>query len=177
VVSLLDDEHYALVESIWDELERGFGVRGTYTTPFPHFSYQVAENYDVGEVEAVLQKISSRAAPFEIKTAGLGIFNLTHPVLYIPVVRSPELSALHELLWGEIARFATAAPKYYQPDMWMPHITLAHGDVDWEKLVEIVRALRDRQFHWEVKVNNLSIIYDTGAEQGLRCRFNFNGGA
>jgi 2'-5' RNA ligase len=176
IVSLLDDEHYASVEGIWARLEREFGVRGIYTTPFPHFSYQVAESYDVERVEPVLQRIAARAAPFRVKTAGLGIFNLTHPVLYIPVVRSPTLSALHETMWSEITKLASGAPEYYRPDMWMPHITLAHGDIDWDKLNDIVRSLREQQFHWELTVNNLSIIYDTGTEQGLRCRFNFDGG-
>ena len=174
IVSLLDDEHYALVESIWAELEREFGVHGIYTTPFPHFSYQVAQGFDLDAAEPILQRIAARAAPFRIKTAGLGIFNVTHPVLYVPVVRSPTLSALHEMLWSELAPLATGAPDYYRPDMWMPHITLAHGDIDWDKLVELVRALRSRQFHWEVSVNNLSLIYDTGTEQGLRCRYNFD---
>ena len=37
IVSLLDDEHYALVEDIWAELEKEFGVHGLYTTPFRIF--------------------------------------------------------------------------------------------------------------------------------------------
>ena len=35
VVSLLDDEHYALVEDLWDELEKRLDVCGLYGTPFP----------------------------------------------------------------------------------------------------------------------------------------------
>jgi 2'-5' RNA ligase len=174
VVSLLDDEHYALVESIWAELEREFGVRGIYVTPFPHFSYQVAEGYEVEAVEGVLRETVREMLPFKIKTAGLGIFNVTHPVLYIPIVRSPELSNLHERLWRQLTPAANCATEFYRPDMWMPHITLAHGDVDQEQLASIVRAFAGRQFHWEINVNNLSLIYDTGTEQGLRCRYNFN---
>jgi len=51
VVSLLDDEHYALVEHLWDEVETELGVRGLYKTPFPHFSYHVAEQYDLDLLE------------------------------------------------------------------------------------------------------------------------------
>ncbi len=68
-----------------------------------------------------------------------------------------------------------AVTRYYSPEMWMPHITLAHGDIDQDKLAEILRVLCGSSFHWEMSVNNLSMIYDTGTEQGLRCRFNFNG--
>ena len=178
VVSLLDDEHYTQLEAIWQELEDNFGVRGIYVTPFPHFTYQVAVEYEVKAVETILHNLASRTSPFKIMTAGLGIFNAAQPVLYIPVVRSPELSALHAEIWSEIEQTPSCdVASYYRPEMWVPHITLAHGDIDHEKLPDIVRLLAPRNFHWEMTVNNLSLIYDTGTEQGLRCRFNFpNGG-
>lgn len=174
VVSLLDDEHYTQLEGIWRELADEFGVRGIYVTPYPHFTYQVAEAYDVKAVEAVLHRRAQRMRPFKIRTAGLGIFTLSQPVLYIPVVRGPELSALHQEIWREIAQTPSCeVADYYRPENWVPHITLAHGDVDHNQLARIVRVLAARNFHWELTVNNLSLIYDTGTEQGLRCRFNF----
>lgn len=176
VVSLLDDEHYALVENIWEELADKFDVRGIYVTPFPHFSYQVAEEYDVKAVETFLEELAARTRPFRIRTAGLGIFTLSAPVLYIPLVRSPSLSALHNEIWeGVTATEHGAVTQYYMPQRWVPHLTLAHRDIDRDKLAEIVRLLSERDFHWELTVNNLSIIYDTGTEQGLHCRFNFTG--
>ena len=175
VVSLLDDEHYGLVEGIWAELERDFGVRGVYKTPFPHLSFQVANAYRMEAVEAILRETARCARPLTVRTAGLGIFNVTHPVLYVPVVRGPVLSALHERLWDEITKQGEEVSEFYRPEMWMPHITLAHNNVDYEQLSEIVRALGGRRFHWEVTLNNLSVIYDTGEEQGLRCRYDFGG--
>ena len=171
LVSLLDDEHFRLVEEIWDELERDFGVRNLYVTPFPHFSYQVAETYDMELAAGVLSEVARTTAPFTVRTTGLGIFNITHPVLYVPVVRSPELSDLHEMLWREVTRAATGATEYYRPEMWMPHITLAHGDIDIDRLTAAVRGLSARNFHWEIRIDNLTVIYDTGTEQGLRHRF------
>ncbi|MGB8511166.1 MAG: 2'-5' RNA ligase family protein [Pyrinomonadaceae bacterium] len=176
VVSLLDDAHYTRVEAIWDELAKRFDVRGIYVTPFPHFSYQVGEEYDVCGVERSLQDLAARTRPFRIRTAGLGIFTVASPVLYVPIVRSPALSNLHEEIWQAVAPSRpSAVTRYYNPEMWMPHITLAHGDIEQDKVAEIVRLLAARSFHWEMTVNNLSMIYDTGTEQGLRCRFNFNG--
>ncbi len=70
-----------------------------------------------------------------------------------------------------------AVARYYEPELWVPHVTLAHGDIDADRLAEIVRSLAARGFHWELEVNNLSMIYDTGGEQGLRFRFNFGGAA
>lgn len=175
IVSLLDDEHYSLVEGLWDELEREFGVRGIYSTPFPHFSYQVAHSYHHEEADAVLREMARETHPFKIKTAGLGIFNATHPVLYVPVVRGPELSALHERLWSRLKPAGEGVSEYYRPEMWVPHVTLAHSNINYDQLCAIVRHLAERRFHWEVNVNNLSLIYDTGEQQGLRARYDFGG--
>jgi 2'-5' RNA ligase len=155
VVSLLDDQHYARVEAIWEELGQKFDVRGMYVTPYPHFSFQVAEAYDDAACESFLRELSARTRPFRVRTAGLGIFTVASPILYIPIVRGPA--------------------HYYQPDEWAPHITLAQGDIDQDKLAEVVRFLSRRNFHWEFNVTNVAIIYDTGREQGVRCRFNFKG--
>ncbi|HEV2763276.1 MAG TPA: 2'-5' RNA ligase family protein [Pyrinomonadaceae bacterium] len=176
VVSLLDDEHYASVEGIWRELERDFGVRGVYATPFPHFSYQVAESYPPELTDAALSEAARECRPFKIRTAGLGVFNATHPVLYVAIVRGPELSALHELLWSRLAPAGRGVSDYYSPGEWVPHITLAQSNIDYEQLCSIMRSLGSRSFHWEVTVDNLSLIYDTGERQGMRCRYQFGGG-
>jgi 2'-5' RNA ligase len=176
VVSLLDDEHHALVEHLWDELETRLGVRGLYKTPIPHFSYHVAEGYDVHLLEPILRRFASRCATFRARTAGLGVFSGDHPVLYVAVVRSPTLTALHQRLWQELGGASTGAAEYYHPERWMPHITLADGDVLKEHLPEIVRMLSARAFDWEVEVTNLSLIYDTGTTQEVRLRFDLPSG-
>ncbi len=90
IVSLLDSKHYQLVENLWAELEREFVVRGVYITPYPHFSYQIAQHYNVEQLEPILQRYTASQAAFQVKTSGLGIFNGPRPVLYISVVRSPD---------------------------------------------------------------------------------------
>ena len=72
VVSLLDNEHYQLVEDLWAELQREFSVQGVYITPYPHFSYQVAQHYDVDELESILKRITSNITTFQVRTGGLG---------------------------------------------------------------------------------------------------------
>lgn len=174
VVSLLDERHYARVQAIWEELGQKFDVRGMYVTPYPHFSFQVAEAYDEEACAEYLRAVASRTRHFKVRTAGLGIFTVANPILYIPVVRGPRLSDLHAELWHNVKqRTPGAVAHYYSPDEWTPHITLAHGDIDQDKLADIVRVLSRRNFHWEFNVSNLALIYDTGREQGVRCRFNF----
>ncbi len=174
VVSLLDDQHYARVEAIWEELGQKFDVRGMYVTAYPHFSYQVAEAYEDEACESYLRELAARTQPFRVRTAGLGVFTVANPILHIPLVRSPVLAALHRDIWdGVRQKTPGAVSHYYHPDEWAPHITLAQGDIDQDRLAEIVRVLSRRNFHWEISVRNVAIIYDTGREQGVRCRFDF----
>jgi len=171
IVSLLDNDHNQLIEEIWAELEREFSVHGVYITPYPHFSYHVAQAYDIDKIELVLQRITSNITTFNVKTSGLGVFTGTSPVLYIPVVRSLELTQLHEELWQEISPVSSGVQEYYNPDQWMPHITIGFGDISKDNLSQIIPFLAERDFNWEITVNNIALIYDTGTKQELKSRF------
>lgn len=171
VVSLLEDRFYNRVEEIWAKLERKFGVRGIYVTPFPHFSYQVAKHYDLGSLEIALHNLAMENRTFRIRTGGLGIFLGEKPVIYIPVVRSLELSSFHQMVWREMADVASHPVAYYQPDRWLPHITLGHSDITSENLPEIVAYLQEFDFDWEMTVDSLALIHDAGDRQEIRCRY------
>ena len=171
IVSLLDNDHNQLVEELWADLEREFSVHGVYVTPYPHFSYHVAQVYDVDKMEPVLQRITSNITTFNVKTSGLGVFTGTSPVLYIPVVRSLELTQLHEELWQEISPVSSGVQEYYNPDQWMPHITIGFGDISKDKLLQMIPLLAERDFNWEFTVDNIALIYDTGTKQEMKSRF------
>ncbi len=171
IVSLLDSKHNQLVEELWAELDREFSVHGVYITPFPHFSYHVAQDYDVDKVEPVLQRITSNITTFKVRTSGLGVFTGTSPVLYIPVVRSFELTQLHQELWQEISPVSSGIQEYYHPYQWMPHITAGFGDISKNNLSEIIHLLAERDFNWEFTVNNIAFIYGTGTKQEMKSRF------
>ena len=173
IVSLLDDKHYQLVGRLWAELEEKVGLRGIYVTPFPHFSYHIAQSYDRQRLEPILQCIAQSTRQFTIKTAGLGIFTSKAPVLYIAIVRSQELTRFHRIVWHEISGISSGAVAYYDPENWMPHITMGYGDVHKDNLPDLIRGLSEHDFNWEITVNNLSFIEDTGKEQKLRFRFGF----
>src|SRR5690349_2717404 len=123
VVSLVDEEHYHLVEALWAELEEEFGVRGVYVTPFPHFSYQVAPEYDVERLEPILARLAQATRPFRVRTTGLGIFTGPTPILFIPVVPNPDLARFHQTVWEATTVTSASRLAYYGPDQWVPHIT------------------------------------------------------
>ena len=160
VVSLLDKKHHQLVKDLWTELAREFAVSKVFGAPEPHFSYHCAKEYDVKALETVLRRFASNKTTFQVRSGGgLGIFTGPHPVLTIPVARSPELMKFHEALWPEISRTASGIEDYYHPTRWMPHITLGIGDLNKDNLPHIIRFLADRDFNWELTVNNIGLVY------------------
>lgn len=178
IVSLLDDAHYQQVEVLWAELKREFGVQGVYSTPYPHFSYHVANQYNLATLEPLLYAFASEQKPFQVRTAGLGIFTGQQPVLYIPVVRNPQLTQFHHALWQQLVASEQASKDsrdYYAPDNWMPHITIAAHDVDCQMLTNIVNYLGTHSFNWDISIDTIALIYDTGTAQQLRTRIPLNG--
>ncbi len=175
IVTLLDGEARDRICELWEELRRDFGVSGIHAKRFPHFSFHVAEEYDLAELRAELERMAGAARRFSVQCSGIGIFTRKEPVIYLPVVRSGELQRIH----GEVARVAEPLARgineYYLAEIWIPHITLAEGDVDILVLPEIVRRFGERNFRWELAVTNLAVIRASEAVQEIVLRCDFSG--
>src|SRR5271156_3507392 len=95
IVSLLDGEARDRIEQLWEELRRDFGVRGIHTKRFPHFSYHVADEYDLAQLRPRLEQLAGSTRIFSAQASGIGIFTRKEPVIYLPVVRSSDLQRVH----------------------------------------------------------------------------------
>ncbi|MXX53460.1 MAG: 2'-5' RNA ligase family protein [Dehalococcoidia bacterium] len=172
VVSLLDQKHSALVENLWTELEGEFGLQGLSGRIIPHLSFHVADSYDQRCLKRALKEFASGQTDLHIETAGLGIFTGPAPTLYVAVERCPALSKFHEDLWAAISDASQNPSRYYSPENWSPHISLA----SWtymspdlrERLPDIVAFLIHRPLNWQIGLDNLTLLRssdETGGSQ------------
>lgn len=175
IVSLLDKRNDARVRLLWKDLDESFHLKGVYGTPYPHFSYQVASDYDVVRLETALRKFTKRAKPFAVHAGGLGVFSGPNPVLYIPVTRTLELSTLHLSLWRAVTPFGSAVSSHYKPENWVPHITLAQSDINQRNLADVVGSLSKKALSLTIEVDNLGLICDDGRAQTVLSKFPFAG--
>ena len=159
LVTLLPEPFYKQVQDLWDELEARFDLRGVRITPFPHFSWQVAQNYDPVLLVDRLNQLTHQLHSFKVRTAGLGLFTSEHPTLFIPVVKSPQLVTFHEQIWQTLEGTASNLDAYYTPDAFVPHITLAFADLTNEKAGQVMEWLSKDGFNWEMQVDNLTYIH------------------
>jgi hypothetical protein len=176
IVSLLDEKHFAQVESLWKDLEETCGLKGIKVTPFPHFSWQIGEDYDWNKLELALSQIASRTKPFTIQTTGIALFSGEQPVIFIPVVRDPSINAFHNEVWQTLQTIGRGISSYYAPQSWMPHISLAYSDVTRENINCVIQMLAFQTFNWKILVDNISAIYEPSGRIGtLRLQVPFLG--
>lgn len=166
VVTLLPQPYYAMVEAIWDELQEKHGLTGIRITPYPHFSWQIGEEYDIQKLQSALMDIAQHQAPFSVKTTGLGFFTGERPVMFIPVVKSPQLQAFHSQVWQALLPVTKGASPYYSPENWAPHISLAYEDLTPGNIGKVAKAFAFRSYNWEFLVDNLSFIYEPSGVTG-----------
>lgn len=176
IASLLDKPHSALVEDLWHKLETHCGLTGAQTTPIPHFSWQVVEEYDMPRLESAMCQIASQTKPFLVRTTGLGLFTGPSPIVFVPLVKDAPLLRFHERIWEAMQDIAIHPSPYYAPQAWLPHITLAYDDVDPASLSCAMQTLAFQTFNWEIWVDNLILIGQGDGETGRELlRFPFGG--
>jgi 2'-5' RNA ligase len=97
-------------------------------------------------------------------------------VIYLPIVRTALLSEIHATIWGQVIGLSTQPNFHYNPEQWMPHITLAHADVDDDALVCAMKKLAFQVNHWEITIDNLAVVYQLDNQVGeLKTEFHFSG--
>jgi 2'-5' RNA ligase len=160
LVSLLPQPYYNQVLALWDELESDFRLKGIRVTPFPHFSWEIAEEYDEALLAQLLNEMVLNLPPLHVTCTGLGIFSGPQPVIFIPVVKTASLVQLHQTVWDILKPAAKDRSPYYSPDFWMPHISLAYMDVTPANIGPLMEKLAFRSFNWQFEVDNFTYIYE-----------------
>ncbi|HVP21858.1 MAG TPA: 2'-5' RNA ligase family protein [Anaerolineaceae bacterium] len=171
LATLLDPDSDLQTRQLWQLLEEKCNLLGIMAAPYPHFSWAASENIEWSSARRKLDRIAHKIKPFKVKTAGLGIFNGPDPVLYVAIVKEPHLLATHQDIWKRLERNLINPQEYYAPSHWMPHITIAQGDLNPQKLACAVQELAFERMAFEVNVNNISVIYHSDESVGIKSRF------
>lgn len=161
VVSLLDSASERAVRALWAELAERRGLRAVaQRVPYPHVSYHIAEGYDLARTEAAFAEVAAHTQPFTVDVTGLGAFEAPEVVLYLAVARNDALDRLHAALWQALAGDGVAwgASPLYAPATWVPHITLAQGDLTSDALHAIQSAWAGRDLRRQVRVSDLTLL-------------------
>ena len=171
IVSALDDPHREMVDNIWGELKAVFGLQGVTGSTRPHLTYHVADAYDGSTIAGTLTAVARTSPPFTIETHGLGVFHGDDTVLYLHVSPSPTLAEMHSRVRDAASPIATAPKPVYAPATWVPHITLAIGDLTEEVLPLALQLLNRRTYEWVIPITNVCLIENTASASADWRRF------
>src|SRR6266542_1724034 len=172
IVSELDNEHQEAVWHLWSEIEREFGVEIS-DAHVPHFTYHCAKSY-APAVHDLLASIAATTAPVATASFFIGVFDAPPPLFFLPLARTDALSALHRRLWAELDSIATGVMDRYAADRWFATVNLA-PDLENDISRELLPFLLERDFQWQVTVDNVCLLHDTGERQIIEARFDFRG--
>jgi len=177
IVTILSEPYYQAVRDLWAGIYRACrtaaqaaGTDSAVPLPgfinsedLPHFSWHIAESYDQNRLSPVLDAICRETLPFTVRTTGLGIFTVPKPVIFIALVKDRPLMEFHEKLWQQLGGLGQGVSGYYAPELWVPHITLAHENLDTSTIGCIIQELASQSFHWEMRVETLAIASQAGS--------------
>lgn len=161
VISLLDGAEAVRVERLWESMEREFGVPRGFPGAIPHVSYHLGDYPADAPLNARLAALADRKEPFSAQVSGIGIFGGPNPVLYLAVARGPRLAGLHEEVRAALAALGYENNPYYEPDNWLPHITLAQQNLPAEALPAVAGWLAGRPIQFAFEVTNLALATET----------------
>jgi hypothetical protein len=173
IVSVLDEEHQLAVWELWADIEREFAVKIS-DTHVPHFSYHVATVYEQPAAEELLAAIAATTAPVRTASFFIGVANAPPPLFLLPLARTEALSELHRRLWAELAPIATDVMDRYAAEVWYATVNLT-PDIERDISRQLLAFLFERNFKWQITVDNVCILHDTGERQVLEARFDLTG--
>lgn len=132
-----------------------------------HFSWMVCEGMNQEEIFTSLKYIAGQKSSFTIQSGGIGIFPGNIPAITYVLSRSPEMTEMHSMLWNNCVKHVDRINTKYAPDCWIPHITLLHQGLESRKYCEFLEKSVDSEISFEIKVNNLSVIYKDEMSDGM----------
>lgn len=161
VISLLEGADAGRVERLWDSMQHEFGVLRGFPGAVPHVSYHLGEYPADAALNARLSAIAEVTAPFSAVVSGIGIFGGPSPVLYLAVARGPRLASLHGEVRSALAGLGYENNPYYEPDNWLPHITMAQQNLPAEALPGVAAWLISQPIQFAFEVTNLALATET----------------
>lgn len=156
IISLIPEEHWPVLRAIQSTLndsEQSIRDEPEYF----HFSWQVAEGYDLTKLQVKLKELAKKINDLEISINGIGIFTGIMPVIYLPIIKSRRLIWMHEEIWSITQDVLLKPIEYYGIEEWIPHITLQHQVEHLQNFQSSITKILSLPIKLKMKINNFAI--------------------
>jgi len=177
VISLLDPPATARVEALCQEMTERFGVGRGFPGGIPHLTFHISNRDIEPGAIAVVERVASEFPPFTLFSSGLGTFaGPDGPIVHIAVARAPRAASLAETLDRELAAAGyPGTDRYYTPERWVPHITIAQQNLDGVDLGKLLAWLAAQPLAFELPLTSLSVAKETPTGADILATFPLGG--
>jgi 2'-5' RNA ligase len=91
----------------------------------PHVSLAGFATTPPESIIPLVRAFAQSTQPFSITFSHVGVFPTAEGVVFLAPTLTHHLARLHHGFHQELAQAALVADRYYQPDRWVPHCTIA----------------------------------------------------
>lgn len=168
IVCYLEGDVLRRVRTIQEELRELTGSRKCIDSWMPHITVGsgiVVPEGEQDKVDALFEGVAQKAQSFDIELKGFGgtetwggaRLGITTPyVLWIEPIKTGELQNLFEMIKKEITdSYDTFYPRMIE---YVPHVTVAYGDLTQEGYVRGKEYLAEKGFEDVVKIDHIALV-------------------
>jgi len=105
-----------------------------------------------------LNLIRKKTFPFVLSTNGIGIFTGKRPAVYIQIKPSVQILDFQKELYETFSDHSDGLKKFYAPDRWIPHISLAIEDIDNDNIGKVMKYLLPNTFKHDMRIETISLV-------------------
>jgi|SRR6056297_681541 len=146
------------VLTVWDDFHRKFGISRIKVTSFPHLTWVIAKESDETLVDEKLNIIRKKTFPFVLSTNGIGIFTGKRPAVYIQIKPSIQILEFQKKLYETFSDHSDGLKKFYAPERWIPHISIAIEDIDLTNIGAVMEYLLPNTFKHDLRIETISLV-------------------
>lgn len=138
----------------------------------PHITLQPPFEWvdnDVSRLEATLREFASQKQSVPIQLSGFAAF--PPRVIYIDVVRSPELLTVQADLMAHMETSVGIVDKVGKKRPFAPHMTVAFRDLTKQNFKAAWTEFENRQLYFEFTADKLTLLIHSGRRWQIKSEF------
>lgn len=141
----------------------------------PHITLQPPFEWAIDSVavlEQCLQSFASKQQEIQIKLSGFNAF--VPRVIYIDVIKSPELLSLQKDLMQKMETGLSIVDPSSKKRPFAPHLTVAFKDLTKENFRKAWPEFQTRPLEFEFSANNLTLLIHDGKRWNIHADYPFS---
>jgi 2'-5' RNA ligase len=158
ITSLLTGNERDELLRFWNVFETEYNSIGVQSFDHPNLGFQGGRCSNIDMLKDELLNLSVVLSPFEVIVEGFGFFEAPSKVVYLKVQKTDELIDLHKKINNSLANCCENLFKFYTPENWVPHITLAMDDLSETDFNNFKERYKDYLPSFKQTISNLALV-------------------